>query len=261
MKIKLFYFCYILFINGLLAQNLIINGNAENSPFTDYGWVIESGNWTQRMNNPLPQNGNNYFFAGANSLAVLFQEIDVSNNATLIDEGNQIYVFSCYLRSFPQSPADETSATVEYLNGSGNVLYAYSTGFQSSTNQWSFFEDTTTAPQGTRTIKITLTSIRNNGNNNDGYFDNLKLTLNNTLSVEEIIGTSKQFNLYPNPSNNFIQIVGLEEKTNFIIYNTLGSELMKGNISKEDKINIDNLDNGLYFLILGKRKALKFLRN
>jgi len=157
----------------LNAQNLLVNGDAEISPFVGNGWTQISGDWQQRTTNPIPQNGSNYFFAGANTSAELYQEIDVSANATTIDASQQLYNFSGYLRSFNGS--DQSSVKVEYLDVLNVILESYNTGLQSPSTEWELFEDSRIAPVGTRKIKVTLMSVRNSGTNNDGYFDNLQL--------------------------------------------------------------------------------------
>lgn len=246
--------------NCTYSQNLIINSDAEISPFTNNGWVQVSGDWQQRVLNPLPQNGDHYFFAGANPFAELYQEVDVSDDQVEIDNENLQFTFSCYLHSWPQVPTDEANATVEYLDSSDNVLDTYNTDFQTTTSKWVFFSDTRVAPIETRTIKITLISIRNNGVNNDGYFDNLQLTKEQVLSTEQFLDFSKQLILYPNPANNFIQISGLEKSENYVISNILGVKIKNGNISNQEKINIKNLTNGLYFLKFKNGNTIKFIR-
>ena len=63
---------------------------------------------------------------------------------------------------------------------------------------------------------------------NDLFFEKLKIT--------------------PNPSANFITISGLKTKVDFEIYNTLGTQIFKGTITDNGKIDIRTFSNGLYFL-------------
>ena len=160
------------------SQNLIVNGDAENSPIVGNGWTQVSGDWKQRTSttNPSAQNGNSYFFAGNGATAELYQNIDVSADQAAIDAGSMEYSFKCYLRSYLQSPIDEAKVTLEYLNATNQVLSSYDTGNQNNTTEWVLFSDTRIAPVGTRTIKITLISTRKSGTSNDGYIDNLQLT-------------------------------------------------------------------------------------
>lgn len=91
------------------------------------------------------------------------------------------------------------------------------------------------------------------------YFglDNIKL--GSTLSVENFSIKSKIL-VYPNPSSDFIYIQGLSEMENYRIYNNLGVEVISGVISREDKIDIQNLTNGIYFLKFANGNTSKFIK-
>lgn len=258
MKKITFYLSFILIPFILVGQNLIVNGNAEISPFTDNGWTQLTGDWQQRATDPLPQNGNAYFFAGINSSAELFQEVDVSNNSVKIDAGDQLYTFSCYLHSWQQAPADEGSVIVDYLDISDVILDTYDTGINTVSDQWVLHTDVRLAPIGTRTIKVTIKSVRKAGSNNDGYIDNVQLIEGEVLSIQQ--QSKNNSFIFPNPSNNKIQISGLTRNLNYEIYNLLGKKIFTGTISKNEHINIESLTNGVYFLKL-KTKALKFIKN
>ena len=260
MKTITFYLCFLLIPTFLVSQNLIENGNAEIIPFIDNGWTQVSGDWQQRTDSPLPQDGIAYFFAGANSTAELFQEVDVSDNSVNIDTGDQLYTFTCYLHSWPQSPADEGRVVVDYNDSLGELLDSYDTGINTTTNQWVLFTDVRLAPVGTRTIKITLLSERNTGTNNDGYIDNVKLIEGEDLSVEQYSNSKVNVFIFPNPSNNKIQISGLAGSLSYEIYNIMGMKIFVGTVSKNEQINIETLIQGVYFLKLNN-KVLKFIKN
>lgn len=257
MKKITFYLCFLLIPTILVSQNLIENGNAEITPFTENGWTQISGNWQQRTVSPLPQNGEAYFFAGANSSAELFQEVDVSNNSVNIDAGNQTYTFTCYLHSWAQSPADEGRVIVNYNDSTGEILDTYDTGINTTTEQWVLFTDARLAPVGTRTIKITLLSVRNNGSNNDGYIDNIELIEGEPLSIEHY--SKSDLFVFPNPSKTEIQISGLTDNLSYEIYNLLGMKIVTGTVSKNEHINIESLNEGIYLLKLNT-KVLKFIK-
>ncbi|EGV43581.1 T9SS type A sorting domain-containing protein [Bizionia argentinensis JUB59] len=82
----------------------------------------------------------------------------------------------------------------------------------------------------------------------------------NILGITTHIETVTQLNLYPNPSNEYIIISGLNKSENYVIYNTIGTEIGNGIISKQENINIQNLTNGLYFLKLKNGSTFKFLK-
>ena len=54
--------------------------------------------------------------------------------------------------------------------------------------------------------------------------------------------------LYPNPSNDYIQISGLTRNHKYTLYNVLGTKIKNGNISNNELIDIRHFTNGLYFL-------------
>ena len=253
-----FYLSFLFIPTILISQNLIENGDAEITPFTDNGWTQVSGNWQQRTGSPIPQNGSAYFFAGATSSAELFQEVDVSDNSIDIDAGDQLYTFTCYLHSWPQAPADEGRVVVDYIDSADEILDTYDTGINTTTNQWVLYTDVRLAPVGTRTIKVTLKSVRRTGTNNDGYIDNIELIEGEALSVEQY--SIDNFFLFPNPSKNKIQISGLTDNSNYEIYNLMGMKIFTGTVSKNEDINIESLVNGVYVLKLNT-KAIKFIKN
>ena len=87
----------------------------------------------------------------------------------------------------------------------------------------------------------------------------LHLTLN-TLSVNDL-NLIKNVSLYPNPSSEFIRISGLNKIEIYKIYDVLGAEVLKGEISENKKIDIKNLRQGVYFLKFEKGNTFKFVKN
>lgn len=79
------------------------------------------------------------------------------------------------------------------------------------------------------------------------------------FSIKSITNTLDQFNLeniniYPNPSSDFINIDSDNEKT---IIDSFGNIIIQ---TTDTKINIQNLNNGIYFLHINN-KSLKFIKN
>ncbi|MDN3664270.1 T9SS type A sorting domain-containing protein [Algibacter miyuki] len=62
--------------------------------------------------------------------------------------------------------------------------------------------------------------------------------------------------MYPNPSSDFLNISGLTETQHYGIYNIIGTEVKKGSISNQEKIDIQDLTNGIYLLKLDTWKHL-----
>lgn len=88
-------------------------------------------------------------------------------------------------------------------------------------------------------------------------FDNLVIQ-DPTLSTNNF--TVKTVKISPNPSSNFIEITGLTTTENYNIYNTLGQEVKKGIANNNEKIDIQNLTPGIYFLKFETGNTLKFIK-
>jgi hypothetical protein len=80
------------------------------------------------------------------------------------------------------------------------------------------------------------------------------------LSTQEFNNTKPQVKLFPNPSTDYIQLSNLTQTENYTIYNVLGAKILKGNISDEEKINVQSLSNGLYILKFDNGEAMKFVK-
>lgn len=87
------------------------------------------------------------------------------------------------------------------------------------------------------------------------YLDNVcvstdSLTCNPPDFIEENINL-KEFKIYPNPSNNFFNIIcnnSFINQVSYNIYNIYGNLLKEGNIDLPGKINISDFENGIYIL-------------
>jgi len=100
--------------------------------------------------------------------------------------------------------------------------------------------------------------------NAEGYCPETITTLTgsvqgNTLGNDEVALISN-VSLYPNPSSNFIVVDGLTNTTTFNIYNLVGMHLKNGKISNKEKLNIQNLNNGIYLLKLENGTTFKFIK-
>ena len=87
-------------------------------------------------------------------------------------------------------------------------------------------------------------------------YTNLTLAINNH-SLENV----KTLKVYPNPTTNFIKITNLTKIENYVIYNVLGLEINRGVTSKDEKINVQNLIDGIYLLKFENSNILKFIKN
>lgn len=85
--------------------------------------------------------------------------------------------------------------------------------------------------------------------------------LDSTLSINNTESNQNEIAVFPNPSSNFIQVLGINGgKKAYAIYNTLGAKLKSGTIQENDKISIQDISNGIYFLIFENGNSLKFIK-
>ena len=85
-------------------------------------------------------------------------------------------------------------------------------------------------------------------------------TSNTTLSINEVEFTIGNIKVYPNPASDYITISELKKVEKYEIYNSIGQKLKKGIISNKEKIDIENLIKGIYFLKLERGNTLKFIK-
>lgn len=81
-----------------------------------------------------------------------------------------------------------------------------------------------------------------------------------TLAVSDINNKKSNLTINPNPAKNFININNLQNGEKYFIYNTLGEKVSEGTASPNKKINVNYLNEGLYFLKLENLTTLKFIK-
>lgn len=93
------------------------------------------------------------------------------------------------------------------------------------------------------------------------YFDSQNFDLypfEGALSINEV--RQQKVSIFPNPSSNSLVVVGLDNTENYEIYSAIGQKIAIGQVSNNIGIDIQNLSNGLYFLNLGNKRTLKFIK-
>ncbi|OEK07655.1 hypothetical protein A8C32_16885 [Flavivirga aquatica] len=119
---------------------------------------------------------------------------------------------------------------------------------------------TVSIPGGATSITISSLASTQGGGNGVFTVDVLDcIEPGGTLSVEEQSNFKNVF-LSPNPSNNFIKLSGLVKSENYKVYDYLGKELLRGSIENKEKIDVQNLKNGLYFMKFQNGNIIKFIK-
>ena len=112
-------------------------------------------------------------------------------------------------------------------------------------------------------IQITTTGFIITGTDSGNYTltqPTLSADIVTTLGIDDVTDVKVSLKLYPNPAINYIRVLGLSEKANYIIYNLLGKKVGKGIVRNDEDITIQNLSNGTYFIRIENAKAIKFIK-
>lgn len=182
-------------------------------------------------------------FSGTSGVVVFTYQTDSGDSATV---------------SF-SSPVDITSiyafALYDY-SGTRTWTFTPSGGSNSSVNQDLIYETgSAVTVNWTNVNSFTITSSL--GNDSFGLDDIVFSAA--TLSTSDFSFNDKV--VYPNPSSSFIHIKGLTEISNYNIFNNLGAEVMNGTLLNTNKIDIQNLNNGIYFLKTDNGYTFKFIKD
>ncbi|MBQ5330827.1 MAG: zinc-ribbon domain-containing protein [Oscillospiraceae bacterium] len=150
------------------GPNLLVNPGAEDGL---NGWTGDE-NWRNRDesgDNALPRSGSGFFTAGISEDSSIHQDVDISayrgRNVTL----------GAWMAGW-ETQADESHLYLQFLDASGNEIATYETTRGSDTS-WKYFTITKQVPSNAKTARVILRSVRSAGSYNDGYFDDLSLTV------------------------------------------------------------------------------------
>jgi hypothetical protein len=162
---------------AVVPQNLLVNPGAETKNTT--GWTDPDGAWIgiYDYSYPKPHSGVSFFWPGARGTpqTTLYQDVDVSSQAAGIDSGLAYLHLSGWLDVWDYSPYDQATLGIQALNSSAQQLLYVSRTHRSPA--WTRYAMDAPIPSGTRTLRVALTSTRFSGDDNDGYFDDLSLTV------------------------------------------------------------------------------------
>jgi len=247
--------CAIICSFSLKAQNLILNPSCDDTLIVGeipHWKEITGTSWTRRCNDPDAFAGTCYFFCGAVKEAELEQTVSIAEDSLNIDNGNQKYAFSGYVRAYQQTPSDESDIYIQFYNAIDTLLTEYSFGPYTQTETWLKIDSVLLAPTEARKINIKLHTIRYNGSNNDGYFDELYLGKIATSGISDL-NSDAFYSVYPNPSKGEIEILLKEsshESAVFILTDILGKKIKEIKIdSKITPLKLEVAD-GTYFVTI-----------
>jgi hypothetical protein len=190
--------------------NLVVNPGAEagaGAPDASQqlplpGWTVESTFTAVRYGAPdfltaadsTALGGGANFFAGGpgGALSAATQVVDVSGAATEIDAGKVTATLSALLGGFA-TQTDNATVSATFLNAGGAPggairLPTVNPGDRNSVTALVARSSSAPVPAGTRQVSVRIDAIRNEGSYNDGYIDNVSLTLGGPPVFHKTVG-------------------------------------------------------------------------
>lgn len=163
-----------------LDVNLLVNPEAEAGNTS--GWVTPERQWVVAAE-ITPHGGSKFFWPGSGDVAntSMYQDVDLSGLSTSIDASTLYLHLSGWLANWDQFPHDRATLSIYALDASRNTLAFRSVEHRSPT--WTQYRIDQVVPAGTRTLRVVLTATRFVGIDDDGYFDDLSLVVNDRLGA------------------------------------------------------------------------------
>ncbi|MGJ8593808.1 MAG: T9SS type A sorting domain-containing protein [Aquaticitalea sp.] len=84
-------------------------------------------------------------------------------------------------------------------------------------------------------------------------------TINGVLGINDV-SISTPLALFPNPTNDVLNVSNITEPIGYTIYNILGQTFMKGNVNPNEAINVSALNSGIYLLNFENGISKKFVK-
>jgi hypothetical protein len=185
----------------VLGQNLVFNGDAEynrgfNSNSTQQyaaGWdnpgpggittinYLASGGFPSPTDPGPADRGDNFFSGGTNLTSTMTQRIDVTNLAATIGGGHVSFLLSAWLGGY-FNQNDTATVIAHFLNSSNAEIGAaqlapVTAAERGNVTKFLLREQLAGLPSQTRFINLELSAVRLPTGENDGYADNIALTL------------------------------------------------------------------------------------
>jgi hypothetical protein len=190
---------YVVLTNAVFGHNLVVNGDAEASTgVTSDTQVAAPQGWTTRgpftvvqyganafptaQDPGPPDRGKNFFAGGPGATqSSAAQTIDVGSGGGGIDSGSKKYDLSAYLGG-TRDEGDSITVVVTFEDANGNPVGSATIGPVTEIgrrSQTGLIKSETkgAVPSGTRKVKVEIRSTRVVGNYNDGYADDVSLTI------------------------------------------------------------------------------------
>jgi len=220
--------------------------------------------------------------------SVCQEQLVVSNEVTGFSLGQSIFMAECtgFFSSIELDRSDdgaEMDAELTIMTGQtflGTPRYTqtvtipagggvFSINLEGGTGTLAFFEDSQyTFLLSNPALRLQASSDVNsyvNGqmfvdvgfiNNDDLWF---KLNTTVALGIDELEFESRF--VFPNPATGFIKVSGLYGPEPFSIYNSFGIKVKDGMVNENERIAVEDLSMGLYYLKVADGDSFKFIKN
>ncbi len=88
----------------------------------------------------------------------------------------------------------------------------------------------------------------------------VRYKVNSSLSTKTLDRENTKLKIFPNPSNSFLLVEGLEQEiTNYTIWNRLGQVLQNGKIERNRQLDLRNIPTGFYYLQIEGKGGYPFV--
>ena len=98
-------------------------------------------------------------------------------------------------------------------------------------------------------------------------YDIFLARINNTTGTGDDEDFGSGVSLFPNPAADEIQLKGFSREMKYITYDVLGNVMSQGIMNEPNKISVENLERGIYFIELiavsdsRKSTRIKFIKS
>lgn len=226
------------------SQNLINNGNIENSA----GWAFNERDTDLVISYETGQ-GN------SGSIALKMATTDVSNDFFVVSN-NTFFTVAQNTNIKITFWAKGSSCNMEFtpfLQESDNFSL---TNFPATVIETTYLKEYTLTTQITsNTSSLYKFKIRgSDGAVGDIYIDNVIVEL-----ADEALSTPTNYfksplSIFPNPTSDYLNI---NEKHSYEVFNIMGQKILNGN---SEKIDVRNLNSGVYIISIDNKAKYKFIK-
>lgn len=177
----------------------------------------------------------------------------ITPKLTFGEHGNMLtYRAASFDPSFPDNYAIKIGTDINRLDQFETIVTVLQEAPEWSTHTFTF----DTLGYNNQDVYIAFVLISDDGHKL--YLDDIKVDVNVNVSTSNI--EASNFSIYPNPTSDFLHVLNANEDDKRIekrIYDMTGKVVLT---TTADKIQISDLENGIYFIDIKGNKLMKFVK-